>query len=1020
MRRLAILATLLPFVASLGCSQETATASLRALNPVGDVSLLCLGRGPSGAFTEGRSRDECPDYEYSLDSPYNRRLHAMVTQPASGEVALVDLAVGNTSAVLDYEPTQPGYSFMPVGAEPGSIVSTPGGVASFVGVREGGREGLFALPSSCIGPRAPNEPLRDIRTWPACRLPAAPGPMVMLVDPAVDDDGDPATPPRVRASCDGPYADSADLLGQSPAARRAQCPADLARESSPEGRRKLAVTLPSLSEIWVIDAQELLDREPGSYDLCNVEERYPLQAQVTDAAQEIPADLVSPSPACDNVGYSHGPPVESYRPLPVDVALDDEARLYIADAAAPVVHVIDVSDPCSLSALPSLETRSYSDPTAMITTRKVAVSSLTPAGKRFVYAVDDSSTATSGMLMAFDVSPGSANRTPIVRERSAINPAEPPDRIALGRDVADVEFVSQDFPEPSSGVAVEGVACDPDPTLPADSPGAEYRPSPDLATGAAPRKLRGTFAFAATYSGQMGIVDVEDLDAACRRPVSVNPESTEDLAGCKNDSPELLPDGYQTPNGLPTVSAERSCNIVEPHRARSRGYFIESSAGLVGFPALTLDTGRAVTTDQSTEGLDFPKMLGARHTAGESEALIVGPLEYSTDGTGNHLEVDPAKAATSSLLLSYEEPRNFVPSEEFVVTYEGTVRDVSEALFEPDAATGLGIVNEGINASFCTAGIQDMDLVSQIGQSLGVSAPEDLAVFARDHADYVQIVSDLSPEDDPYWGPDAPGGQCGQQLYQGSASPAARVSGRPLCEEYFRPIELQQDSRDFRIVEAREDTLTIEPRSYDPTRNSLARRQQLLEFASCCFPGPTLYQVRAGRQWVVRGSGTGFAHRVTTDPTSLRCVSDCNPTSRYLQGRALEISCSGDCPNVSNRQPAVGLAVPGEDFVCVVDSTDNGIDPGEQGSECVFQNLTTRFAVYRGRRPSRRDMQFRWQFTDGFTPLGIGLTNADRPRSTPQSIVTVPELGQLIVTDGTARGLTFVSTRNPGVIAAIF
>ena len=44
-----------------------------------------------------------------------------------------------------------------------------------VGVHEVGREGIFALPTSCIVPREPDEPLRDIRTWPACRLPAAPG-----------------------------------------------------------------------------------------------------------------------------------------------------------------------------------------------------------------------------------------------------------------------------------------------------------------------------------------------------------------------------------------------------------------------------------------------------------------------------------------------------------------------------------------------------------------------------------------------------------------------------------------------------------------------------------------------------------------------------------------------------------------------------------------------------------------------------------------------------------------------------
>ena len=63
--------------AALGCGQETATASLRALDPVGEMTLLCLGRDESGAFTRGLARSECPDYEFSVYSPYYRRIHAL-------------------------------------------------------------------------------------------------------------------------------------------------------------------------------------------------------------------------------------------------------------------------------------------------------------------------------------------------------------------------------------------------------------------------------------------------------------------------------------------------------------------------------------------------------------------------------------------------------------------------------------------------------------------------------------------------------------------------------------------------------------------------------------------------------------------------------------------------------------------------------------------------------------------------------------------------------------------------------
>lgn len=1003
---------------ALGCGQETATATLRALDPAGEVALVCLARDENGQFTRGLPRSECPDYEFTLESAFNRRFHALVTQPLTGEVALVDLAGDSRQAVIDYEPTQPGYSFMPVGADPGAIVSTPGSVASFVGVREAGREGVFGLPSSCLAPRQPDEPVRDIRTWPACRLPAAPGAMVMLVDPAIDDDGDPASPARTRTSCDGGYVDSAGLIGASPAASRAECPADLATETVSPGRRKLAVMLPSLSEMWILDAQELLDREPGSFDACNVEERFQFTATTTDAVQRLPADLVPSDASCAPVGLNHGPPRDDYQPWPVDVAQDDEQRLFVADSAAPVIHVLDVSDPCAPAALPSLEPRSYTDPSAVITTRKVAVSPLTPLGKRYVYAVDDSTTITAGSLMMFDVSPGSTERTPLVRERSPLNPGEAPDRIGLGRDVADVEFVYQDFPEPTNALAAEGVACDPDPRIDIASQPAEYRPASDLSSGAAPRRLRGTFAFAALHTGQISVIDVEDLDAACRRPVSINPGPEEDLRGCRGDDPELE-EGYRI-GLLPTVTNEISCNVVTPHRARSRGFFLnelgQRSAGLLSFPSLTLDNGRSVTTDQTDEGRDYPKLLAARRVAGADEELFVGPLRYTTNDPGSLLNVDPGTAVRSSLLLSYEEPRAYIPGEDFLASYEGVVRTVGAALLKIDPETGLGVVDEGLNASLCSSGVQDMDLVKEVGLELGV-APENLEAFARRHADYVQIVGDLPEEDDPYWSAPNPGATCGLDLFQAEGD-ASRFSGRPLCEQFFLPAEVQNEARDFRIVQASEDALLIEPRTEE--RASDRRRRLLSEFAACCFPNPTLYQIRAGHQWVVRGAATGFAHAVTTDPTSLRCVADCNPMASRQRGRVFEISCNEGCQVGAQGTPAIGLADPARDFACRVDGAEDGIDPGEPGAECVYQSLTTRFAIYRGQQPSVRDMRFRWQLADGFTPFVIGLTSVDRLRSTPRSIVPWPESGQLILSDGSARGLTFVSSRNPGSISSIF
>lgn len=977
------------------------------------MSFVCLMRDESGNFSRGVDIDQCPDFYNDADDDAQRRLHVLVTQPETGEVALVDRTDGT---VVDFERSQPGFSFMPVGADPGAIVSTPGGLASFVAVSEPGREGIFALPSSCVGPRPDSGAIRDIRTWPACNLPVAPGPMQLLDDPAVDHDGNPDTPAQVRATCQDPYVETASLVGNAPAASRDSCPADLATEER-GGRRKLAVALPALGEVWVLDAQSLLDREPGRFDACEPERRVSLGATVEALDQVIPDDLATSDPTCRPSARPPAAAAQTAAPWPVDFALDDAGRLFVADSQVPLVHVLDASRPCELAQLPPLHPVSFAEPGATITTRRLAVSERTRDGKRFVYAVDDSATSSAGTLMVFDVSSDSRERTPIVRPRAAFNPGEPPDRIDLGRPVADVEFVTQDFPrsDPDTGALVEGVACEPHPIdFPRESLEAQYRSSDDASVGARPALMRGTFAFAALLSGQIVVIDVEDLDASCRRPATHNPGSQEDIYGCRLDDPSLPPEGYVDAEGF-TVSNELSCNLVVPHRTRSGSTFANSGAlrtiALRAFPTLTLDTGRSAATDQTDDGRDQPKMLAARHRANVEDLLFVGALAYGTENATNRLDVDPAIAERSSLLLNYREPRAYLGSEEFTATYEGIVRSTGRAQVAVDATSGLGRINEGINADFCGAGVQDTDVTREIGREMGVDEA-DLDAFALRHADYAQLTGSLLDEDDGYW-TDRPGSECGLELFESeTAEESSRLIGRPLCDQFFGPPESPSQWRDLRIVKAHEDFLEVESRDFDPTRNSASRRRALVDFVACCFPGSIPFQVRASRQWVVRGTASGLPHGIKADPSTHRCVRDCSPLVEHQRGRAFELSCSENCPRDSRGRPSVGLATPGEDFACIVDDADNGIDPGEPGSECIFQSLTTRFALYRGLQPSLRDMRFRWQLGDGFEPLTRSLTNTTTTVSTPRSLTLSPTHFEFGITDGTASGLTLLSPRS--------
>ncbi|HTM43519.1 MAG TPA: hypothetical protein VL137_01115, partial [Polyangiaceae bacterium] len=215
------------------CTRTPTPPPLRSLRGMTDSSLLCLASLDSQADDPAAERfarpiDACPDYD-STDGE-SRSLHALVTQPETGEVALVDVQRG---AVVDAERTLPGLSFLPVGGNPVSVVSTPGGSASFVATREAGKPGIYALPTSCVGTRRDDQPFVDVTSWAACRLPAEPGAMQILIDPLL------------RTSCADPINSAVDSSATSPSAQRVDCPANLAEEEGPLGQRKLLVALPT-------------------------------------------------------------------------------------------------------------------------------------------------------------------------------------------------------------------------------------------------------------------------------------------------------------------------------------------------------------------------------------------------------------------------------------------------------------------------------------------------------------------------------------------------------------------------------------------------------------------------------------------------------------------------------------------------------------------------------------------------------------------------------------------------------
>ncbi len=321
----------------------------------------------------------------------------------------------------------------------------------------------------------------NLTSWSACHLSSAPGDITVVLDPT-------QLGGAQRASCSGDVQPLSEELPQAQQDYHLDCPADVSHEPGPVGRRKLLVALPDEHKLVLLDAQRLLDVPPGQFPDCVVDHEYELNRPppTSPVSPILPDDLkpVSAGPTvCAETVY---PAPESSQATPAGFANAGDT-VYVADRTQPVIHRLDVSDPCVSKELDPLLPHSYLTPLRTVTTSRLAVSPLSPTGKQYVYAVDDQDQPAS--LMAFDVSPGSASNapTPIVFPGSPRQPYSPPDRMRFSAPVRDVNFVMRDFPTSvlESGVGTYGLACSP---LQKDDgmPAASYRPNADFSLGARP------------------------------------------------------------------------------------------------------------------------------------------------------------------------------------------------------------------------------------------------------------------------------------------------------------------------------------------------------------------------------------------------------------------------------------------------------------------------------------------------------------------------------------------------------
>ena len=113
-------------MAAASCSQDASQGALRSIQSAGPLSFVCLDSGDKDLSQIPLPLSACSDSQTESPSDFSiPHLYALVTQPLRGEVAVIDLTATSNS-VLDNEPSIPGTNFLPVGAMPTAIASTPG------------------------------------------------------------------------------------------------------------------------------------------------------------------------------------------------------------------------------------------------------------------------------------------------------------------------------------------------------------------------------------------------------------------------------------------------------------------------------------------------------------------------------------------------------------------------------------------------------------------------------------------------------------------------------------------------------------------------------------------------------------------------------------------------------------------------------------------------------------------------------------------------------------------------------
>lgn len=1016
------------------CTTTPESVPIRTFERAQKVDVLCLGlAGPNAP--EPLKQEECapvpPDVNGG-DLP--NQLFALVTQTSRGEVAVVNLSSG---AIIDQSHAVPGLNFLPVGANPTDIASTPDGRMAFVASAEPNKFAIYGIPGPRIlGDQTPASRVQrqptTLTSWPACALPQRPG--ALSVVPRRNPDGSTPTAPsdlayELVAVLPGDRLSSPKVVTIDPRPFLRASPRIVDGKPIDDFGNGPAITPGTLEPCTYTSAIELAGNTAvpatfrpgtkwddgvkwvdGGVDLSCAIPDQPSRCGLkscackdpTTGGARQPADAGAPdadadagaAAACDPDGGVTDDTSDRALDLgpldgaqPVAIARDDQT-LYIADAALPLIHVVDLSVAGSPQELPPFVVTSLVDPSRVVSIRDIAVSPPTRDFKRFLYAVD----RDQGSIAVFDVTdPKTASRTPLRRPHPELNPFQPPDRITFVAPVVTVAFARNDWPlTRTNGVALPnvrtGVLCNPNPNVEipatgvASDVGAYYRPGlSNVDVDLGPRRLRGVFAFATLSTGEIDAIDIDDWDAPCRRPVTLNGSAGQPpvpaLASVpqpNGNGPYAAPDATpKDPTQPPLVTQELFFPVSTPHTPRSQYMLRDDPTTGKHIPFLqtapTLSSTRDVTPPLVGPGSEVAPKI-------RPTAVTPGAAPSSTD---------------PGILLSFDDP-NVHFDQDWTVTYEGALPGFDGLPATVDTKDDYAsLVLSQPQARYCSKGVEDWTVggeranavVNALASAGRAPYPERID---RRMVDYVQVTDELLTSDDPFW------------TYNDSCwdAPLTTAGARyDFCSSFFGTASDPTENRDLPILEAYDDHLVVSRFFNFAVEGKTTTREVVykdpsnaahMKLLQCCFHRQVHYTIRAGAQWVAIGSKVGYLNH-TTRASDNRCVQSCESREALLSSRAPSLP--GDAKQADFapfRDSPLAMRNPAFSFF-----VQNGYD--DKGKDKV----------------PVRDMAFHFSTVGQFVPLSVSLS-ANTIAVTPQSMKFIESLGQIAVVDGASQGLVLI------------